>query len=112
MTKLLQLGVFSFGGDEDRDVRVGTFPEREEVSVGSERPDAGGIGIRALRGSRLQGIGTREAQMRQRSRSAVHDDPAVVENLLKLSGGGVLTRSSASSSLFHPSASTIPLSNA
>jgi hypothetical protein len=52
----------------------------------SRCPSAGGIGIRALRGSRLQGIGTSHAQMRQRSRPAVPDDPAVVENSLELSG--------------------------
>jgi hypothetical protein len=27
---------------------VGVLPEREEVFVGGERPDAGGIGIRSL----------------------------------------------------------------
>ncbi len=37
------------------DVGVGVFPEGEKIFVGGERPDAGGIGIRALRGSCLQG---------------------------------------------------------
>src|SRR5580704_1377117 len=83
---LLQLRVLRFGLLQDWDVGVGVFPEGEEILVGSERPDAGGI--YSLRGSRLQGIGTRNAQMRQRPRPAVPDDPAVVENLLKLGGGG------------------------
>jgi hypothetical protein len=51
-----------------------------------ERPDAGGIGIRSLRGSRLQGIGTSHAQMRQGSRPAVPDNAAVIDDLLKLGG--------------------------
>jgi hypothetical protein len=33
-----------FGLLQDGDVRVGVLPEREEILVGSERPDAGGIG--------------------------------------------------------------------
>jgi hypothetical protein len=66
---------------------VGVFPKREEVFVRGERSDASGIGIRPLRSSRLQGIGTSYAQTRQRSRPAVPHDAAVVENLLKLGGG-------------------------
>ena len=73
---------------QDGDVGVGVFPEGEEIFVGGERPDAGGIGIRSLRSSRLQGIGTSHSQMRQRSRPAVPDDAAVVEDLLELGGGG------------------------
>jgi len=69
---------------QDGDVGVGVFPEGEEILVGGERTDAGGIGIRALRGSRLQRVGTRHSQTRQRSRPAVSDDAAVVENFLKL----------------------------
>jgi hypothetical protein len=41
-----------------------------------------------LRGSRLQGVGTSHSQRRQCSRPAVPHNPAVVENLLKLGGGG------------------------
>ena len=67
---------------------VGVFPEREEIFVGDKRPDAGGIGICALRRLGLQGVGTSYSQMRQRSRPAVPDDTVVVENFLKLSGGG------------------------
>src|SRR5208282_2518477 len=67
---------------------VGVFPEVEEIVVGGEGVNAGGFGIRALRRSRLQGIGASHAKTRQRSRPAVPDDAAVVENLLKLGGGG------------------------
>jgi hypothetical protein len=35
----------------------------------------------------LQGVCTSHSQMRQRSRPAVPDDAAVVENLLKFGGG-------------------------
>ena len=83
----LQLRVLGFGGFVDGDVGVGVFPEGEEILVGGERTDVGSIGIRSLRGSRLQGIGASHAQMRQRSRPAVPHDAAVVENLLKLGGG-------------------------
>ena len=62
---------------QDGKVGVGVFPEGEEIFVGRERPNAGGIGIRPLRGSRLQGIGTSYAQMRQRSCPAIPDDAAV-----------------------------------
>jgi hypothetical protein len=33
---LFQLGVLRFGGDEDGDVWVGVFPEREEILVSGE----------------------------------------------------------------------------
>jgi len=42
---LLQLRVLGFGFFQDWDVRVGVFPEREEIFVGGERPDAGSVGI-------------------------------------------------------------------
>src|SRR6266571_5510933 len=83
---LAQLRVLRFGLFEDGDVGVGVFPEREEIFVGSECTDAGGIGIRSLRRSRLQGVRTSHAKMRQRSRPAVPDDAAVVENPRKLGG--------------------------
>ena len=85
--RLLQLRVLRFGLLQDGDVGVGIFPEREEIFVGGECADAGGIGICALRRLGLQGVGTSYSQMRQRSRPAVPDDAAVVENLLKLGGG-------------------------
>jgi catechol 2,3-dioxygenase-like lactoylglutathione lyase family enzyme len=48
---------------------------------------------RHLRGSRLQGVGTSPTQMRQRSRPAVPHNAAVVENLLKFSGGSAGSQS-------------------
>src|SRR5450631_95030 len=86
---LLQLRVFCLGFLQDGDVGVGVFPESEEVFVGSERPDAGGIGIRSLRGSRLQGVGTSHPEMCQRSGPAVPHNAAVVEKFLKLGSGSV-----------------------
>ncbi len=56
--QLLQLRVLCLGFFQDGDVGVGIFPESEEIFVGGERPGAGRVGIRSLRGSRLQGIGT------------------------------------------------------
>src|ERR1035438_8316507 len=84
---LLQLCVFRLGLLQYGNVGVGVFPEREEIFVGGECPDAGSIGTRSLRSSRLQGIGTSYAQMRQCPRPAVPDDAVVVENLLKLGCG-------------------------
>jgi hypothetical protein len=46
---LLQLPVFRFGVLQDGDVGVGVFPEREEVFISGERPDAGGIGLLSIR---------------------------------------------------------------
>src|SRR5437764_12787751 len=82
----LQLRVLRLGLLQDGDVGIGVFPEGEEVFVGSKRPHAGSIGIRSLRGSRLQGVGTSQPQMRQGPRPAVPDNPAVVENPRKLGG--------------------------
>jgi len=86
-TTSLQLRVLCLGFLQDGDVGVGVLPESEKVFVGSERADAGGIGFRALRGSRLQSVGTRFAQICQRSCPAVPDYTAVIENLLKLDTG-------------------------
>src|SRR5208282_6741101 len=71
---LLQLRVLCLGLLQDGDVRVGILPEGEEIFVGRKRPNAGGIGVGSLRGSRLQGIGTSDTQMRQCSCPTVPDD--------------------------------------
>ena len=84
MKRLLQLRVFRLGLLVDGDVGVGVFPEGEEIFVGGERSDAGGIGIRSLQGSRLQGVRPSHPQMRQGSGPTIPDDAAMVENLLKL----------------------------
>jgi hypothetical protein len=49
----LQLCVLRLGVLQDGDVGVGVFPEREEILVGGERPDAGGIGLPALNIKRI-----------------------------------------------------------
>src|ERR1700685_4466601 len=90
--QLLQLRVLGFGFFQDRDFGIGIFPKHKKPLIGGESPDAGGIGVRSLRGSRLQGVGTSHSQMRKCSRPTIPDDAAVVENLLKLySGGGALS---------------------
>jgi hypothetical protein len=63
-TQLLQLGIFGFGGDEDGDVWVGVFPQREKIFVGGKGANAGDIGIRALRRFRLQRVRAGYAQAR------------------------------------------------
>ena len=42
---LLQPGVFRLGLLQERGGRISVSPEREEVFVGVERPNAGGIGV-------------------------------------------------------------------
>jgi hypothetical protein len=81
---LFQLRVLGFGLLQDGDVGVGVFPEGEEIFVGGERTNAGDIGVRALRSSRLQGVGASYSQMRLRSRPAVPDDAAVVDDFREL----------------------------
>ena len=88
---LLQLGVLRLGLLQDGNVGVGVFPKREEIFVGGKPPHASGIGIRTLRGLRLQSVRPSHSQMRQSSRPAIPDDPAVVENLLKLGGSTALS---------------------
>ena len=53
-THLLKLGVLGLGLLQDGDVRVGVFPEGEEVFVGGEGASASKVG--AARGFHLQGI--------------------------------------------------------
>jgi hypothetical protein len=64
----LQLCVLGFGLLQDGDVGIGIFPEREEVFVGSECPDAGGIGVSACEVSCLQGIVTGNTQITGKER--------------------------------------------
>jgi hypothetical protein len=58
---LSQLRVFRLRSLQDRDVGVSIFPEGQEVFVGGESPDAGGVGLRSMHGSRLKSIGTSHA---------------------------------------------------
>ena len=45
---LLQLRVLTLGFFQDRNIRVGVFPEREEIFVGDKGATAGEVGIRSL----------------------------------------------------------------
>jgi hypothetical protein len=83
----LQPRVLVLGLPQDGDVGIGVFPEGEEISISGKRPDAGGIGISALRSSRLQRVRSCHSKMRQCTRPAVPDDAAVVENFLELGCG-------------------------
>ena len=38
--RLLQLPVLRFRSEEDRNIRIGVFPQCKEIFVGGERPDA------------------------------------------------------------------------
>ena len=58
LSRLLQLRVLRLSFFQNGDVGIGVFPEGEEIFVGAERPHTGGIGIRAPRGYRLQGVPT------------------------------------------------------
>jgi len=60
---LLQVRVLRFGFFQDGNIRVGVFPKG--IFAAQERPDKGGVGIRPLRGLRLQGSGTNYFQTRQ-----------------------------------------------
>jgi hypothetical protein len=82
----MQFGIFGLGVFQDGDFKLSVLPEGKEVLVGRERPHASGVGIRALRSSRLQSVGTRQAGMRQGARPAVLHYAAVVEDFLKLGG--------------------------
>jgi hypothetical protein len=53
LVRSLQLRVLRLGLLQEGDVGVGVFPEREESFVRGDRPHAGGVGIRPLRGSRF-----------------------------------------------------------
>ncbi len=47
-TALVELSVFGLGLFEDGDVRVGVFPEGEEILVGGAGFGKGGIGVHGL----------------------------------------------------------------
>ena len=72
-----QLRVLSFRSDENRNVGVGVFPEREEIL----------IGCLGFRGVALHGVGAGEAEMRECSGRTIPQQPAMVENFLELGSG-------------------------
>ena len=84
---LLQFCILRLGFLQRGDVRVGVFPECEEVFVRGESPNARRICVGARRVFRLQRIRTRHAEARQRARPTVPHYAAMVENLLELGGG-------------------------
>jgi hypothetical protein len=60
--KSLQLGVFGFGGDEDGNIGIGVFPQREKILIRGAGLGASGFGSGTLRGLRFEGVGARESQ--------------------------------------------------
>jgi hypothetical protein len=72
--ELLQLRVLSLRRDENRNVRIGIFPQREEILIGCF-----GLGGVALDGV---GAGVR-GEILQCSSHGVYDNAAVVKELLE-----------------------------
>src|SRR5208283_2441504 len=73
-TTLVQLRVFSLRLFEDRNVRVGVFPKREEILIG--HLGFGGIA--------LHRVGASEAEMRERPNGRIQSNSAMVEDFLEL----------------------------
>src|ERR1700730_5265582 len=73
----MELCVFGLGRDEHGNVRVGVFPERQEILI--RRLGLGGVA--------LHGIGTGEAEMGQCAYRFVQRNPAMIQNLLELGCG-------------------------
>src|SRR5271169_490188 len=73
---LVQLRILRFGLLEDGDVRVGVFPKRKEILIGSTSSCC----------ITPQNGGTSEAEMSKRADWLVERDAAMVENFLKLCG--------------------------
>src|SRR5258708_6406171 len=74
MTKLLEICILGFGSNEDGNVGVGVFPEREEILIGR----LGFVGVA------LHGIGPADLEMRECTDWFVHDNSAMVEDFLEL----------------------------
>ena len=74
----MQFSVLRLCFFQDRNVRVRVFPESEEISVS-------GFGFRGVTG---QCVSTAKAQVRERADEFIKHDTAVVQSLLKLTGGG------------------------
>src|SRR5262249_6360189 len=72
----LQFGVFSFGLLQDGDVRVGVFPEGEEILISSAR-----MGLVAC-----QGVRARQSQMRQCRDWGIPNNLAMLKDLMKFYG--------------------------
>src|SRR2546428_13950373 len=74
----LYLRVLRLGFFQDGDVRIGVFPDGEEVLVGA-------LGFRVV--SR-QSVGPAQLQARQCPSGEVHNDATMIEKFLKLGCGG------------------------
>jgi hypothetical protein len=72
--RLLQLRVFRFGGDEDRNVWVGAFPKREEVPIRRI----------SLRGVALNCVCASETEMGERTDWVIFYDASMGEYFLEL----------------------------
>ena len=75
--ELFQLRVLRLRSDENGNVRVGVFPEREEILIG--RLGFGGVA--------LHGIGSADLEMRECTDGFVEHNSAMVEDFLELGGG-------------------------
>src|SRR5260370_18405962 len=75
--ELLQLRVFRLSLLQDWNVRVGVFPEGEEILVGS----AARVGVA------LHRVGAPQLEMRQHSDGVIQSNPAMIEDFLKLRCG-------------------------
>ena len=73
----MKLRILRFGSDEDGNVGVGVFPEREEILIG--RLGFGGVA--------LHGVGAGEAEMCQCADGLANYNSAMVEDFLELAGG-------------------------
>src|SRR5690349_18938084 len=74
VTELLQLRAFRLGLLQDRNVWVGVFPECQKILVGSA----------ALSTVALHRVSAAKLEMGQRPDGFVEDNPAMVEDFLKL----------------------------
>ena len=72
---LLQLRVLRLGSDEDGNVRVGVFPQREEILIGRFVCVA------------LHGIGSADLEMREWAVERVKHNSAMVKDFLRFGGG-------------------------
>ncbi len=83
VSSLSQLHVFRLGSDEDRNVRVGVFPKREEILI--RRLGFGGVA--------LHRIGSADLEMRECADRFVYYNSAMVEDFLEFGGSfAALTR--------------------
>ena len=71
---LMKLRVLRFRSDEDRNVRICVFPQREEILI--RRFGLGGVA--------LHGIGSADLEMRESADGLVYHNSKMVEDFLEL----------------------------